>query len=260
MNNDLTLRSVFAKNKDGLIDSLKGLSLPKDSIRVQTILTDHLSALFENDNGFRQNLTESEDYILQAVLRLLYSQQDIAKEIAKSAKIITKQKVNTNKRSNTSNPYVTIVGAGVGTAAGSMISSWAAVVGAIAGTALALYLSAKPGSKQTETSLDVQTDQQEPTINVTVFINIVESICDSIDGVIETYRTQVRRIVNVYEQREKPSLTSDYSVLLEQIANVYNVCSSLEDIPAKVKNAVEMLAESLENYNLKFENGKITNE
>lgn len=260
MNNSMTLKSVFANSKDGLVDSLKELSLPKDSIKVQSILTNHLSALFENENGYRQNLTESEDYILQAVLRLLNSQQNIAKEIAKSAKPIVVQESRTTKQSNSANPYATIAGAGVGAVAGGLISSWAAVAGAIAGTALVLYFSAKPVSKTKTASPDTHTKLPESTIDVTVFTNIVESICESIDGVIDTYRTQVKRVANVYEQREKPTLTSDYSTLLEQIANVYNVCSTTEGVPAKVKNAVDLLAESLENYNLKIENGKIVNE
>lgn len=260
MNNSMTLKSVFAKNKDGLIDSLKELSLPKDAIKVQSILTNHLSDLFENENGYRQNLTESEDYILQSVLRLLNSQQNIAKEIARYSKPIVAQESKTPNQSNATNPYATIVGAGVGAVAGGLISSWAAVAGAIAGTALVLYFSAKPISKTATVSSDAQPKLQESTIDVTVFTNIVESICESIDGVIDTYRTQVKRVAYVYEQREKPTLTSDYSTLLEQIANVYNVCSTTEGVPAKVKNAVDMLAESLENYNLKIENGKIVNE
>ncbi|MBQ0052989.1 MAG: hypothetical protein KBS89_00855 [Bacteroidales bacterium] len=260
MNNDLTLKSVFAKGKDRLDDSLKGLSLPKDSIKVQSILTDYLSALFDNENGYRQNLTESEDYIFQAVIRLLNSQQNIAKEIAKFAKPIVTQDAKVKKQSKATNPYVTIAGAGVGAIVGGIIGSWAAVAGAIAGTALVLYFSAKPVSKTTTISTDAQTKLHESTIDVTVFSNIVESICESIDGVIDTFRTQIKRVANVYEQREKPTLTSDYSTLLEQIANVYNVCSTTEGVPAKVKNAVDMLAESLENYNLKIVNGKIINE
>lgn len=258
--NKKTLCELFESNKTELQQALTGMALPKDSVEVQRILTDYLGALFENENGYRQNLTESEDYILQAVLRLLNSQQNIAKEIAKSAKPIVVQESRTTKQSNSTNPYATIAGAGVGAVAGGLISSWAAVAGAIAGTALVLYFSAKPVSKTKTASPDTHTMLPESTIDVTVFTNIVESICESIDGVIDTYRTQVKRVANVYEQREKPTLTSDYSSLLEQIANVYNVCSTTEGVPAKVKNAVDMLAESLENYNLKIENGKIVNE
>lgn len=260
MDTNITLKSVFSSTKEELAQKLSNLSLPKDATKVQGILTDHLSALFENENGYRQNLTESEDYILQSVLRLLNSQQNIAKAIAESARTTIPQNSQSSKKQNTPNPYAAVAGAGVGAVAGGLLSTWAAVAGAIAGTALVLYFSAKPITKQSPASSEDQQKLPVPTIDVNVFTNIVESICESIDGVIDTYRIQVKRVANVYEQREKPSLTSDYSALLEQITNVYNVCTSTEGVPAKVKNAVEMLAESLENYNLKIENGKIVSE
>lgn len=91
-----------------------------------------------------------------------------------------------------------------------------------------------------------------------LFCGIVESICDSIDGVIDTYRVQVKRIVNSYEQREVPSLQNTYSLLTEQIANVIKATKDDNvEIPSKLKNAISILEETLENYDLKYVNGKI---
>jgi len=84
-----TLKSVFTASKQELLDNLKGLSLPKDSSKIEKIVTDYLSGLFENEGGFRQTLTEAEDFVLQSVLRLLQSQQDIAKELQSLLMILT---------------------------------------------------------------------------------------------------------------------------------------------------------------------------
>ena len=74
----------------------------------------------------------------------------------------------------------------------------------------------------------------------------------------ETYRVQVKRIENIYAQKESPSILSQCESLLSHVANVSKaVESNKENVPAKVVNAVEMLVESLENYNLAIENGKV---
>ena len=90
------------------------------------------------------------------------------------------------------------------------------------------------------------------------FCSIIENICESIDGVIDTYRVQVKRITNSYEQREAPSLLNTYSMLIEQIANVikFSKDSNIE-ISSNLKSAICILEETLENYDLKYDNGKI---
>lgn len=75
---------------------------------------------------------------------------------------------------------------------------------------------------------------------------------------IDTYRVQVKRIANSYEQREAPSLLNTYSMLIEQIANVikFSKDSNIE-ISSNLKSAICILEETLENYDLKYDNGKI---
>jgi hypothetical protein len=256
--NVVTLQSVFAESKQELSDSLKGLSLPKDSSKIESIVTACLQKLFENEGGFRQNLTEAEDYVLQSVLRLLQSQQEIAKEIAKSASETRHDQTTKSPNEGLSlNPYIAVAGAGAGAVAGGLFSTWAAVAGAIAGTAIVVYIASKPSAKTNSKS--GSTNTIVTPLNTDIFTGIVEKICDNIDNVIETYRVQIKRVENIYAQRQVPSLTNDYSMLLEQIENVYN-CSNVEGIPVKLKNAISLLVECLENYNLKIENGKIISE
>lgn len=262
MDTNITLKSIFASSKENLSSRLSGLALPKDSQRIQTIVSDFLNTMFENDGSFRQNLTESEDFLLQASLRLLQAQQNIAVEFAKVA---NQTEVSSNPRSkedegtkiNSSTAYISAVGAGVGAFAGGLIGTWATVAGAIAGTALVIYCSTRVSNKANERS--VENKVVSPTINPSAFCSIVEKICESIDGVIDTYRVQVKRIANAYEQREQPSMLNTYSTLSEQIANVIQASKTCSEVPSKLKNAISIMEETLENYDLKFENGKIVN-
>lgn len=250
MSDNITLKAIFTESKSKLASQLKGLSLPDDSQKVQEQVSDFLSDLLENDSAYRQSLTESENYILQASLRLLQAQQEIANRIIRATKDVERSQEKSHT-SNNVNAYYALAGAGIGALAGSLASSWVAIAGAIAGTAIAIYCTAKEGTtRQTSPS-------NKSTINVDTFIGIIENVCASIDGVIENFRVQVKKVRDVYENREKPTLQGDYSALIEQIANVYNVTKSEQNVSPKVSIAVDMLAESLENYGLKIEGGKI---
>lgn len=259
MTNSVSLKSIFEDNKEKLSQELNELMLPKDAEKVQKVVADYLCNLFENENVYRQNLTESEDYILQSAIRLLQAQQNITLEIAKSANdILMEKKQNGTVKRNASKPYYAIAGAGVGALAGGFLGTWVAVAGAIAGAAVGAYCTSK--SQVSDFSAIEKANNSEHTINTNVFIGIVGNICENIDGVIETYRVQIRRVENIYNQREEPSLQNEYSILLSQIANVYNTAKTLnEPIPEKLSAAIDFLAESLGNYGLKIENGKIIN-
>lgn len=250
----ISLKSIFVENKTQLTESLKGLSLPKDAQKIQEIVSDFLGNLFENNGDYRQSLTESEDYILQAALRLLQSQQSITNEIVRVAEQSRNQdSPNTSHSTGSPNPYYAIAGAGVGAIAGGLAGTWAAVAGAIAGSAIVIYCSAKKQTTHSE-----KTPQIQHQVNAEVFSGIVENICQNIDGVIETYRVQAKRIRDVYESREVPALETEYSSLLEQVLNTYKTIKANSDnVPDKVVHAVDALAESLENYGLKIEDGKI---
>lgn len=207
--------------------------------------------MLENDGEYRQSLTQSEDYILQAALRLLNAQQSIAAEIAFNADEYNEHPKSIS--SQTTSPYTSLIGAGVGAAAGGLLGSYGAIAGAIAGTAVAVYLATK--SKKTSTN-----QSSKPTvniINVNAFINIVKKICENIDDLMETYRVQVLKIKKTYESKEEATLQNTYSSLLDQVSNVIKICESSNETPSKLSAAIDMMAESLENYGLKYDNGRI---
>ena len=81
MNAKTTLVSLFNKDRETLEKKLEGFVLPKDVDNIQIAISDYLSKLLDNNGEFRQNLTQGEDYILQAALSLLNAQQEIAKTV-----------------------------------------------------------------------------------------------------------------------------------------------------------------------------------
>lgn len=258
MENTRTLASMFEANKQALEKELLGLTLPKDASEIQKKVSRYLNCLFENDGEFRQHLTQAEDYILQAALGLLNAQQNITLEINNpKTEAVSSQK---SEKKNI-NPYTSLIGTTVGGALGAFGGTWGAVFGAIAGTAVVLYCATAMPKPQT---LNLSTGKQiaKPTIRTEVFLEIVKNICESIDNLIETFRIQIKRVENVYEQKEKPSLQKDYSLLLTSIQELViasnTECDDKEKKLSRLEKKVNDLAESLENYGVAIVDGKIT--
>lgn len=251
---------MFESNKHILEKELTGLVLPKDAEKIQQIVCEFLNSMFENDGEYRQLLTQAEDYILQAALGLLNAQHNIAKEIIKQNKDISIS--STTPQTINKNPYpYTLAGTAIGGVIGTMFGTWGAVFGAIAGTGIVLYCAT---SIPNTTSKNVSDEKliAHPTIRTEVFCNVIKQICEKVDNLIETYRTQIKRVENVYEQKEKPSLQKDYSMLLQSIQELV-VASQTENEDkvkklGKLEKKINDLSEILENYGLAIAEGKIT--
>lgn len=276
MKTKTTLKALFESRKDELKQKLATLSLPKDAALVQQTVSNYLNDLFDSEGDFRQNLTQSEDYILQAAMSLLNAQQTMVHEFTipkftdSSSKSDDKQQPNTIPVSDFGGvlkkeqySYV-IGGTAVGGTAGALIlGTWGSVFGAIAGTALVLYYSSqlpKSFGKINMTPLQekngAKTDVIEQKINVEVFANIVGNICDSVDSLIQTFRAQINRVVDKYESIEKPSLEQEYRFLIEGIQTLIGYKRTHADddkYMSKLQMRIEDLAETLENYNLTVE-------
>lgn len=263
----LTLKSLFESGKTDLTEQLKQLSLPRDAQKVQTIVTEHLNKLFDSEGEYRQHLTQSEDYILQAAMSLLNAQQAMAgefaaKSYAPSPTPKTEPKNDMEKAAGLRKEQypIAIGGSAIGGATGALLfGTWGAVFGAIAGTAVVLYSVASKTSKKSANNCAIHTLSKNTPIDIDVFLSIVGNICVQLDNIIGTFRVQVKRIVNMYEQREKPTLMNQYGGLMEHIVNVHNICSKTENVPMEIKLAIEMMANSLQNYDLHIENGQIKN-
>lgn len=260
MDAKITLKSLFELQRNQLAGQLAQLKLPEDSQKVQLIVSNSLNSMLENDGEYRQQLTQTEDYILQAALGLLNAQQAISCEISNSNYVdVSTQQTDSNNFTKKQYPYA-LVGTAVGGAIGALGGTWGTIFGAIAGTALVLYYATIIPNRQLQTVL---TDKQiaKPSIRTEVYLDIVKNICESIDNLIETFRTQIKRVENVYEQKEKPSLQKDYSLLLtsiqELVVSMNTECENKEKKLNRLEKKVNDLAENLENYGIAIVDGKI---
>lgn len=276
MEHKKTLKELFESRKNELSEKLSTLYLPKDASKIQSVVTDYLNDLFDSDGEFRQNLTQSEDFILQAAMSLLNAQQSMIGEFS-LPKFAEGKKDSEDKQqpegipvSNFGSslkkeqyPYV-VGGTTVGGAAGALIfGTWGAVFGAIAGTALVLYYSSqlpqnsnKNKKVPPQARIEAKPIVKEQKINVDVFTNIVGSICDSVDTLIQTFRAQINRVVDKYESIEKPSLEQEYRFLIEGIQTLIGYKRTHADddkYTSKLQMRIEDLAETLENYNITVE-------
>lgn len=270
MEEKVTLSSLFNSRIDELEQKLSGLHLPTDAEKVQRVIANYLEELFDNEGEFRQSLTQSEDYILQAALSLLNAQQEMSNTIMKQSlnneesigheKIehvvlagpvgITKGLLNAKIA-----PTHALLGSGGGALVGNLVfGGWGAVFGAIAGTAITVYLSSRTEHQATPTNnVNTKPLTQSVEINTKVFITIISKICDSVDNLISTFRGQINRVVGKYENQPKPSLEKDYRPILENIQTLVGYSrthSEEEKFSRKIQERIEDMAELLDTYNL----------
>lgn len=264
-----TLGSIFEATKGDLASSLSGLMLPKDAERVQTVITEYLNQVCDENSDYRQNLTQSEDYILQAALSMLNAQRALVATFdckpqytisAGTSGSFATEKQKASLYETRQESVTTFIGVGGGAVVGKLLlGGWGAVFGAIAGTAIALYLSQKKIQPSPSRNSDALVAAPKVTItdtpvDVTALLTVIAQICDSLDNLIATFRAQIQRVVNKYESQDKPTIERDFRVLLEGIQSLigYKRGHSPEDEKylSKIQTRVEDLAELLDNYNL----------
>lgn len=237
----MTLTEIFKKNEVSLRDQLADLSLPKDAKKVHQIVADFLNNLFENDGDYRQSLTQSEDYILQAAIQLMQTQHSITSEMLNQISKIeapkhrqsqTEHNKKFNPASNTT-PYAPISGTALGAAAGALLGPIGIIGGAIAGTAVAIYLSSKNKYSETASTNPTTNKLKHPenqsksidspssiAIDSNKLITIIEHICENIDNLLDTYKTQIKKVQAKYENQDKPTLDRNFPGLLESIQSL----------------------------------------
>lgn len=263
-----TLRNLFESDQDKLRSMLQDLELPKDAAKIEGAVSHYLNELFDNDGEFRLQLTQAEDYILQSALSLLNAQQTIVSELSKNNhhSEATAQRVQTVRKTAVDGinkkaiPYsigATAVGGIIG---GVVIGTWGAVFGSVAGTAMVLYCASS--SEKSAASKNIHAAQHPmPTsvatkqkLDVDKFIQIVASICESIDNLIETFRAQINRVVNKYEQQPKPTLEGNFKSILEGIQSLVGYKRTHDETEdkyvGKLQQRIEDITELLDNYDL----------
>ena len=163
----------------------------------------------------------------------------------------------------------------IGSAGGALVGKvllggWGAVFGAIAGTAIAVYLASRTdrlnvANKSAEvnvadkdckrSSISTTTTTSERLIDVEKFSKVLSSVCESVDNMIVTFRSQINRVVSKYENTAKPSFEDDYRPILENIQSLVGYSrmhSGDEKFVRKIQERVEDLAEMLDICSLSF--------
>lgn len=263
-----SLVSLFEQNKEELVKQLSGLDLLTESGKVQSIVSGYFKSIFDANGTFRQGLSKSEDYILSSALELLKVQEEMAKQMIvkkpqekKKEDKLKLESVSDKAVHKSPSPIGLVAGTTIGGLVGTIGGTWWALGGAIAGTALVLYCAYYPPKfiKKKVNSLPKDTisvKKEEPVkiiIDTEKFLSIVRRICENVDNLIETFRTQIGRVVDKYERQEKPTLEKTYGALLDSIQSVLGVAYSNTDNEkrlAKIDDRLEQLVESLENYGL----------
>lgn len=258
MANNVSLKTLFESNKGELEQKLAGLRLPQDANKVQQTIAEYLNGLFDSDGDFRQNLTQSEDYILQAAMSLLNAQQEMSNALIKQGMESVKKEtgkesfpfseshsfsktenvlssenegVPESSKQGLLNIKMTSAQALIGSTGGALVgqvllNGWGAVFGAIAGTAIAVYVASR--TKATENNVGnsivkrplLNHENQGTPLETEDLISIISGICDSVDHLIDTFRAQINRVVSKYETQEKPSFEKNYRPLLENIQSL----------------------------------------
>lgn len=261
MTKDIRLAELFNSHKDELEQQLTGLLLPKDASKVQQTIANYLNGLFDGEGEFRQSLTQSEDYMLQAVLSLLNAQQEMSNNLIKQMSKITPDvnvEQETIKDKNfldvKMNPTQSVVGSAGGALVGNLIwGGWGAVFGAIAGTAVAVYLASR-SNQPTESRTKIKViDQHLSSANINDLTTILSKVCSSVDDMIATFRAQINKVVSKYESQEKPSLESQYRPVVEIIQTLIGYSRTHADdekFVKKICERIEDMSEVLDMYNL----------
>lgn len=265
MTENIKISELFNSRKGELEQQLTGLLLPKEANRVQQIIADYLNGLFDSEGEFRQSLTQSEDYMLQAVLSLLNAQQEMSNNLIKRMSEITSN-VNVEQKSIKDegilnvkmNSTQSMVGSAGGALVGNLIwGGWGAVFGAMAGTAVAIYLASR-SNQSTENNpivskMDVKYDQPFTSANAKDLTAILSKVCGSVDDMIATFRAQINRVVSKYESQDKPSIESLYRPVVENIQTLIGYSRTHADdekFVKKICERIEDMGEVLDMYNL----------
>ena len=211
-----SLVSLFEQNKEELVKQLSGLDLLTETGKIQSIVSGYFKSIFDADGTFRQGLSKSEDYILNSALGLLRVQEEMAKQMIvkkpqekKKEDKLKLESVSDKAVCSSPSPLGLMAGTTIGGLVGTIGGTWWALGGAIAGTALVLYCAYYPPKfmKRKVKSLPKDTipvKKEEPVkmvIDTEKFLDIVRRICENVDNLIETFRTQIERVVDKYERK-----------------------------------------------------------
>lgn len=257
----ISLVELFEANEQKLKEGLTGLCLPQDAKKIQNVVDAYFEEILDRENPFKQHLTQSEEYILDAAMTLLNSQQlmygNITNfEVVNPNSQLQQESGITEEKANKVIKKGMLLGAAAGIGGAALgAGSWGTLFITIAAASITFYITTKKLKKNECFVQDNALQKFVCTeINVDEFVSIIRNICEKIDNLINTFRAQIKQVKNYYENQEKISLEKDYKLLLGSIQSMlgmYYSDESNEKYWSKLKERVEDVGEILENYGIK---------
>lgn len=257
----ISLVELFEANEQKLKKGLAGLCLPQDAKKIQDVVDTYFEEVLDRENPFKQHLTQSEEYILDAAMTLLDSQQlmygNITHfEVENPNSQLQEENSITEEETNKVIKKGVLVGAAAGIGGAVLgAGSWGTLFITIAAASITFYIATKKLKKNEDFVQDNALPEFVGTeINVDEFVSIIRNVCEKIDNLINTFRAQIKQVKNYYENQEKISLEKDYKLLLGSIQSMLGTCysdESNEKYWPKLKERVEDVGEILENYGIK---------
>lgn len=204
MDERLSLRQLFEKNRAEFENGLEQFNFTDDTEKIQLYISDYFKELLDARGEYRQQLTISEDYIFQSGISLLNAHQEIALSLLQQ---------NDNPKDNgvggaNVSPLSVFIGSTGGALVGNIFGGWGAVIGAAVGTAVSIYR-AKAISGDSA-------GNNNKTIGVDTITTIIGKVLDSLDNLVGVFRAQIKGV----ENKKRPSLEEDFEALLSEIQSL----------------------------------------
>lgn len=250
---EISLSTLFRAQKENIRQKLDAIDCVRNPLAVSNVISECIEDLCVADGQFRKSLTKMEEYVFQSAIGLMNSQQALIIGLCSLRNepcATTVSKLHKHKQSETIDDIKIFGGAVIGGTVGAIFSSWAAVVGAAGSTALMLYLNSKDKSKNADEI--VNKDKVEP-FDVDSFLDIVGSICQSMDNLLEVTRNQINSVKASYEQMDKPTLQNTYPLLLERLKDLVSISESDDnDKNEQILMQIDVIKRSLKNYGIEI--------
>lgn len=231
--NTTTLTSVFLKSEEQLIESLRGLKLPKDYIKLQKVVYGHIESLLVSENDFRNSLNASDAEMLTHALRMaLYFQKlSLSESIDfKALSLRTEYKVNEPTNDNTD--IIESALSLLPTVICAFINPWLAVAVGAGTVGVKKFYLQRNGRKyivqEMKKDLSLEISQKE----IETLLTGIESLCKEIDDMISKIQRDRKDLLEKMQTKlDESTLENMYPQFLTSLQYLF-----MEDLKNNTKN------------------------
>lgn len=244
--NTTTLTSVFLKSEKQLIQSLRGLKLPKDYIELQKVVNGHIESLLISENDFRNSLNASDAEMLTHALRMaLYFQKlSLSESIDfKALSLRTEYKVNEPTNDNTD--IIENALSLLPTVICAFINPWLAVAVGAGTVGAKKFYRQKNGRRYLIQEIKKDISREISQAEIDSLLTGIESLCKEIDDIISKIQRDRKDLLDkIQTKQDEFTLENMYPQFMTSIQYLF-----MEDIKNGTKNQhVQNMLFSLQGY------------